>query len=84
MLIDLLHFLHKDLPVFSHLDGGHRRSQNPHLVLLQDAQLGQLHAAVQSRLTAERQQDPIWALVFYYLSKQEDTQEHQVCNKFMI
>lgn len=53
MLIDLLHLLHKDLPVLRHLDGGHRRAQNLNLVLLQDTLLGQLHAAVQSCLSAE-------------------------------
>lgn len=67
MLIDLFHFLHKDLPVLRHLDGGHRRSQNLHLVLLQDAALGQLHATVQGGLTTEGQQDAVRSFVFYNL-----------------
>lgn len=67
MLIDLFHLLHKDLPVFGHLDGGHRRPQNLNFVLVQDAQLGELHTTVQRRLTAEGEQHTIWSLILYHL-----------------
>lgn len=67
VLVDLLHFLHKDLPVFRHLDGGHRRSQDSDVVLFQHTLLGQLHATVQSRLTAEGQENAIGTFIFYDL-----------------
>lgn len=67
VFIDLFHFLHKDLPVFSHLDGGHRCSQNLYCIFLQDAKLRQLYTAIQSRLTTEGQQHTVWTLVLYHL-----------------
>lgn len=67
MFVDLFHFLYKNFPVFRHLDGGHRCSQDLDFVLLQDPQLGELHPAVQSRLTTEGQQDAIRPLVLYHL-----------------
>ena len=79
VFIDLFHFLHKDLPVFSHLDRGHRCSQNLYCILLQDAQLCQLHAAIQSRLTTKGQQHTVWTLVLYYLRAEKlEVMEH-VC-----
>lgn len=72
MLVDLLHLLHKDLPVLSHLDGGHRGAQHFHLVLLQDALLGQLHAAVQGRLAAEGQQHAVGTLVLDHLPRRRE------------
>lgn len=67
MFIDFLHFLHKDLPVLRHLDGGNRSPQNLDFVLLQNTQLGQLHATIQRCLTAKRQQNAVRALIFYHL-----------------
>lgn len=68
VFVDLFHFLHEDLPVLRHLDGGHWRSQDLDFILLQNTQLGQLHAAVESRLTTEGQQHAVWSLVLYHLS----------------
>lgn len=71
MFVDLLHFLHKNFPVFRHLNGGHRRSQNLDFVLLQDALLGELHAAVQSCLTTKGQQDAVRPLVSDHLRQKQ-------------
>lgn len=67
MFVDLFHFLHKDFPVFGHLNGGHWRPQNRDFILLQDPLLGELHPAVQSRLTTEGQQHTVRSLILYHL-----------------
>lgn len=67
MFVDLFHFLHKDFPVFGHLNGGHWRPQNRDFILLQDPLLGELHPAVQSRLTTEGQQHAVRSLILYHL-----------------
>lgn len=75
MFVDLFHLLHKDFPVFGHLDGRHGCPQNLNFVLLQDAQLGELHTAVQRRLTAEGQQHAVWTFIFDHL-RAKNNMEH--------
>mmetsp|Transcript_39186 Transcript_39186/g.118419 ORF Transcript_39186/g.118419 Transcript_39186/m.118419 type:complete len:430 (-) Transcript_39186:480-1769(-) len=51
--------LREKLPVLRGHDGPDRRAHDAHAILLEDAQLLELHRAVQRRLAAERAQDAV-------------------------
>ena len=55
----LVQFLHEQLTVFRIHDGLHGSTQHLDAVLLQHAALVELHATVQRRLSAERQEDAV-------------------------
>ena len=58
-LTDLLHGVLEHLPVLGLVDGLGRGAQQPHVVALQEALLGQLHGEGQARLAAKAGEDAV-------------------------
>ena len=56
---DLLHRVAEQQPIFGHLDRGDRRADQLDLVLLEDAELVELHREVERRLAADGRQDRV-------------------------
>ena len=61
--VGLAHLLHEEVTVLGVHDSLHTGAQHLHAILLQDALLEQLGAAVQGCLTAECQQDAVGTLL---------------------
>ncbi len=59
---NLFHRVAEQQAIFGHLDGGDRRADQLDVVLLEHAELVELHRQVQRRLPADRRQQRIGAL----------------------
>mmetsp|Transcript_12244 Transcript_12244/g.26463 ORF Transcript_12244/g.26463 Transcript_12244/m.26463 type:complete len:392 (+) Transcript_12244:464-1639(+) len=63
LLVDLTQLLHENVAILRRLDRRHRRAQDAHIVLVEDALLLQRDSAVERGLTAKLEQDAVGALL---------------------
>jgi len=70
-LIDFAQFLRKQFPVFGPHDRLDLGAQHLHTEPLQDALFLQLHATIQGRLPAKREEDSVGSFGFYDLKMEK-------------
>ena len=66
---NLCQLFSKLLSILRHLNGGDGRAQDLHIVLPQGTTLFQFDTTVESGLTTEGEEDPVWTLALDHLSK---------------